>query len=328
LFLVSTSIYARVEDAHVPTAAPNDSLLIDVGGRKIHMHAMGREHDAPAVILLPCQGCDSGVWQAVQPTLAKTMRAYAYDPAGFAWSDPSPTSLTYRMVTDDLHAALVKSGETDVVLVAFSAGGITAANYLAKYKEPRVVGIVWVEGDTFTPTGQSVFAGDGGGLPLPVLVMRPLIELGIGRLFYEQTVAPMERSLITERAPANFDWDYYDRVSATRSRIRTLHAALDTVENYPDDLRYTASLPRSISVPVFALDADWAPRFASLSGAKAQTLREQEAIRAEAWRKLAEGTPGGRYIPVANSSHNIPLEQPQVVIDAISNMVKLVAKQP
>ncbi len=328
LLLVSIFIYARVADARVPSVPPSDSRLIDIGGRKIHMRTMGRENNGPTVVLLPCQGCDSSVWQAVQPTLAKTMRVYAYDPAGFAWSDPSPISLTYRQVADDLHAALVKLGETDLVFVAFSAGGITTANYLAKYAEPRVLGIVWVEGDTFTPTGASIFAQDGGGVPFPVPVMRALVELGVGRIFYEQTVAPVERRFIAERAPANFDWAYYERVVSTRSRTRTLQAALDTVENYPDDQRYTASLPRPTSIPIFALDADWASRATGLSEADARTLRANEAVRAEVWRKLAESTPGGKYVPVANSSHNIPLEQPQIVIATINEMVKRVTKQP
>jgi pimeloyl-ACP methyl ester carboxylesterase len=222
-----------------------------------------------------------------------------------------------------LHAGLVKLGETEVVWVAFSAGGLATFDYLAKYAEPRVVGIVWVEGDTFTPTGESVFANDGGSLPLPMPLMRVLIEMGIGRLFHEQTAAPMERQLILERHSSDFDWDYYDRVVATRSTVRALNAAMDNVENYPDDLRYTASLTRSINVPVFALDADWAPRFVGLSEQAARTLRENEAIRAQVWRQMAEDSPGGRYIPVTNSGHYIPLEQAQAVIAAITDMVNL-----
>jgi hypothetical protein len=84
LVLVSVFIYARVADSRVPSVPLSDSLLVDIGGRKIHLHAMGRAFGGPAVVLVPCQGCDSSVWQAVQPILSKTMRVYAYDPAGFA----------------------------------------------------------------------------------------------------------------------------------------------------------------------------------------------------------------------------------------------------
>ena len=46
-------------------------------------------------------------------------------------------------------------------------------------------------------------------------------------------------------------------------------------------------------------------------------------MRAETWRKLVEITPGGRRIPVADSGHFIPFDQPQEVIDAIVEMMKL-----
>ena len=39
---------------------------------------------------------------------------------------------------------------------------------------------------------------------------------------------------------------------------------------------------------------------------------------------MADSNPEGRYIPVENSSHMIPLEQPQVVIQAIRDLAALV----
>jgi hypothetical protein len=42
--------------------------------------------------------------------------------------------------------------------------------------------------------------------------------------------------------------------------------------------------------------------------------------------RFVESAPGGRYIPVAHSSHLMVWEQPQAVIEAIKDMVELVKK--
>ena len=126
VLLIFTTVQASILDARAYDAIPETSLLVDIGGRNIHMVAMGLEKDGPAVVLMPCLGCGSGVWRVVQSELAASVRTYACDPAGFGWSDPYPGTLTMSQSADDLHAALVALGEEEVILVPFSGSGLTA----------------------------------------------------------------------------------------------------------------------------------------------------------------------------------------------------------
>ena len=316
--LVFTTVRASVLDGQVLAQPCADSLLVDIGERQIHFIAQGLDHTGPAVVLLPCLGCGSIVWQAVQPALAESLRVYAYDPAGFAWSDPAPEALSSQREADDLHAALVALGETDVILVAFSASGTTTLLYLDRYTTPQVRGVVWVEGEAFTPEGESIF---GGVSPLmPEAVQAALIELGVGRVFYEQVMEPMQRAGITAEVWSMIEPETFERLMATFRTRRTLRAGTDLTATYPAQQTVASGLHVPAEIPVFALDANWASDLADLSPEEASQEQAAEATRAEVWQAMADSNPEGRYIPVENSSHMIPLEQPQVVIQAIRDL--------
>jgi len=326
LFLLFTFIYARIQDQRALKGSAEGSLLVDIGGRHIHMRALGLEHDGPAVVLLPCFTCASDVWQAVQPELAKTTRVYAYDLAGFAWSDPPPEPLTPTRIADDLQAVLTELGEDEVILVGFSGGAISVYNYFNRYPhDPEVVGLVWSEGDALTPSELAYYNGEF--LPIPRFLQHALIELGVWRLivdaFFPDTDAL--RASLPEPNRSLVDWDYVEAVSATSGTRRAAHAMLDMVVAFPEDVQRTAELPMPESVPVFVLDADYGPDFAELEDpGEIAKLRQLEAERAEWYQALAEKAPDGRYIPVADSSHMVVLDQPQAVIDAIADLTKLV----
>jgi pimeloyl-ACP methyl ester carboxylesterase len=326
IFLTMTTVRASLLDGQEPGPLPEGSRLVDVGGRNIHLYEMGRSNPGPAVVLLPCLGCGSVNWQAVQPQLAKTAHVYAYDLAGFAWSDPHPQRLTQEFAADDLHAALVALGEKEVILVAYSGSGLMTLNYLARYSTPPVRGVVWVEGDLPTRAGESLFGSVNTFLP--EFLQRAAIELGVGRLFYEVAVASQQRASLTGQASPMLNRDYIERALPAFATRKVQRAGTDLQVTYADSVRRAAALPKPSSIPIFALDADRSPDFAGLSEQEARTLRDQEAVRAQAWRSFAESTPGGRYIPIANSSHTIPDDQPQAVIDAIQGMITLVSAKP
>ena len=322
VLLVFTTVRASVLDGQALEQPCADSLLVDIGERQIHFIAQGLDNPGPAIVLLPCLGCGSIVWQAVQPALAESLRTYAYDPAGFAWSDPAPEALSSKREAGDLHAALVALGETDVIFVAFSASGTTTLLYLDQYTTPQVRGVVWVEGEAFTPEGESVF-GEVSAL-MPEGVQRALIELGVGRVFYEQVMEPMQRTGITAEVWSMIEPQTFERLMATFRTRRTLHAGTDLTATYPAQQAAASGLHIPAEIPVFALDADWAPDLVDLSPEEAAETQAAEAVRAEVWQAMAAANPDGRYIPVENSSHMIPLEQPQVVIEAIRDLAALV----
>jgi polyhydroxybutyrate depolymerase len=318
--------YSRVKDRWVLTHLPQGSQLIDIGQRKLHVRAMGLEYDGPAIVLLPGFLGNSSAWSIVQPEIARTNRVYAFDPAGFAWSEPAPTPLTPTQIADDLNAVLVKLGEKEIILVGFSGGALSVYNYYHRYPQnPRVVGLIWAEGDAMIPEELVWYNGQ---LPVDIPpALRPvMVEMGFWRVFAELLVG-QEHERIPNAVQPLVDWDFLDKALATGGTRQTAYAAFGMVAAFPEDVKYTVAMPPSADVPVFALQADYAPDIAALkTEQEIAELHQLQEKRAEWFQMFVKNTPMGRYIPVADSSHLVVYEQPQAIVAAIKDMLDLVSK--
>jgi pimeloyl-ACP methyl ester carboxylesterase len=83
--------------------------LVKVGRRRrLNVHATGE--GAPTVILSAGGGCTTLHWGLVQTALSPTNRVFAFDRAGFGFSDPGPLPRTTSRSLDDLRAALKTTG--------------------------------------------------------------------------------------------------------------------------------------------------------------------------------------------------------------------------
>ena len=106
-----------------------DGKLVDIGGRKLHLHCAGAA--GPAVVVAGAGY--SFDWALVQPEVAKFARICTYDPAGFAWSDPGPGARCEDRVAD-LHKLLDAAGEQGpFILVGMSYGALVAREYAAEH---------------------------------------------------------------------------------------------------------------------------------------------------------------------------------------------------
>lgn len=118
--------------------------LVDVGGgRKMNLFCMGQ---GEPTVVFEGGGFDWSVtWALVQPAVAARTRACSYDRAGLGYSDASPRPPTPANVVDDLHTLLKRAGiRGPVVLVGHSLGGFNMKLYAASYPD-EVAGMVLVD---------------------------------------------------------------------------------------------------------------------------------------------------------------------------------------
>ena len=109
-------------------SAPPAGRLVDIGGRKLHLHCAGS--GSPVVVLVSGGQAFAIDWTRVQPTLEMTTRVCSYDRAGLGWSDAGPADETVEQTISDLHALLERAGERGpYVLVGASIGGIFIRAY-------------------------------------------------------------------------------------------------------------------------------------------------------------------------------------------------------
>ncbi len=79
-FLITFAfMYLASAQTAADQAAPAPGILVDVGGRKLHLYCTGK--GSPTVILEAGAGSFSIDWALVQPDVAKTTRVCSYDRA-------------------------------------------------------------------------------------------------------------------------------------------------------------------------------------------------------------------------------------------------------
>jgi pimeloyl-ACP methyl ester carboxylesterase len=123
-------------------ARPHDRIDVG-GGRHLNLFCMG---SGDATVLFEAGGSDwSVIWALVQPAIASQARACAYDRAGLGYSDPARMPRSPVAIVEDLRALIVAAGlKRPLVLVGHSLGGFNVKLYAALCPED-VAGLVLVD---------------------------------------------------------------------------------------------------------------------------------------------------------------------------------------
>lgn len=124
---------------------PAPGEMIDVGGHRLHIHCVGPRDAKPVVILEAGGGAFSKDWTALQSMLAERIRTCAYDRAGLGWSEQGPAPRTLAQEVFELHA-LLKSAKISgpFVLVGQSLGALDVRLFAKDYGTD-VAGVVLVD---------------------------------------------------------------------------------------------------------------------------------------------------------------------------------------
>jgi pimeloyl-ACP methyl ester carboxylesterase len=126
--------------------APVDDGVIDVGGRSMHIHCVGR--GTPTVVMEAGHGEGGGTWSGVQAEIGKQTRACAYDRAGLGFSYKPGKPRAVAEALQDLRALLATAGvRGPYVLVGHSIGALYVRLYAAEHPDD-VAGMVLVDGTT------------------------------------------------------------------------------------------------------------------------------------------------------------------------------------
>ena len=110
-----------------------------------NLHVIDRGVGGPTVVVDPGMGCNSLSWGLVYPEIAKFTRVMVIDRAGYAWSDASPLPRTSENIVQEMHTMLQNSGVPGpYILVGHSFGGVNTRLYASKYPDD-VAGVILVD---------------------------------------------------------------------------------------------------------------------------------------------------------------------------------------
>ena len=329
VLLLSLSVAAQHSNDKAQLAPPGK--LIDIGGYRLHLNCTG--NGEPTVVLIPGGGDFSFDWSLVQPEASRFARVCSYDFAGFAWSDPGPTPRTMRQDAYELHT-LLKAARVKgpYVLVGHSLGGLLTRVYAAEYAA-EVSGIVLVDSThddtTLFMQGKPVRMREiarAVSVP-PIQTMKTSPPKPATKEEIDQFQAELRKSGPPKiRAP-------FDKLPLSSQAMRVWALSqppkVSGSENFlAEEFKelYLARAKQPVPLgdkPLIVL----LPKFqygnppGGLSPDEWKRISDEKRQQKLEFTKLSRNS---KLIIAENSGHHIQLDEPQVVIDAIRDVVNAV----
>ncbi len=318
-FAEPESVSVITEDQRLLTYL-NPGQLVDIGGRRINLHCAGA--GGPTVILMAGLSSWSPVWYKVQPGIAQLTRVCTFDRASYGFSDPAPRPQILADVVQDLHAAL-KAGSIPgpYVLLGHSLGGIEARLYAQNWPQ-EVVGMILDDTspaaerliDETQPDFDEVIAPEhyaSNKLYCALLAAHGPLELS--RPEYKDCSLPLPSdtpAAFRKKAPQFFTAAYFASQVSLMSSI-SVH-------------RYDSVDHRSLgAMPLVVLSAEnsW-ETWDENTPAIARFNRSYLPIWIGMHDALAHLSSRGVHRVIKGSGHEIQLERPQAVIDAVAEVLR------
>jgi pimeloyl-ACP methyl ester carboxylesterase len=288
----------KVDTAQNPPAPIGN--LVDVGAYRVHLYCTGT--GSPTVVIMGA-GL-SFTWGLVQPEVAKFAQVCSYDHSGVGWSDSGPKD-SCALRVNEAHKALKNAGiKGPYVIVGHSLGGMVARLYAERYPD-EVVGMVLVDHSfSLRLLARSLSGAKGSPSPPPAQESAPLTAGGLGpnATLIESDpnfnkLSPRDREL--------------DRWAMSQPRIQ--NALKTNHELSPECFSEAEAITKEHPHPLndkplvdVSRGEDRSPEYDKFQVDLLSLSRNSKEIVAE------------------NSSHFVIIDRPDVVIDAIRQVVQAV----
>jgi pimeloyl-ACP methyl ester carboxylesterase len=293
---------ARRRDGVLPAAG----RFVDAGGYGVRVYERGEGE--PVVVIVHGAGDCASSWAHVQDEVSRFTRVIAYDRGGLGGSDRGPAPDLDHLL-DELDAVLRRAPvRSPVILVGHSLGGLVARAYAERNRD-RVAGLVLVDA---TPEAVLGSWGTRVGFALigaAVRVLAALARFGLPRALLAAGMMPLYPEEPRFRA----------QISPAQHRRWVADVCRDIAGAAGDELR--AVLP--------------AARAAAARGARSLGDLPLVVISSpnfgEAWHawqaELSTRSRRGSLRTSHVSGHNVHMAQPELVIDAIRELVAEVKRR-
>lgn len=287
--------------------------LIDIGNYKLHLNCTGT--GGPTVILDAGAGGNSLAWALIQPSIAKFTTVCSYDRAGLGWSEKSKNPRTSENFVEELRLLLKKAHiPGPYILVGHSLGGLNVQLYATKYPH-EVAGLILVDSSHHDQM-EKLPAEPAKSFVFKILthgkVLRFLSMIGFMRLLSNLTI---KNKFLPENLRS---------IDIAKNTSTSCH---DTIllenENFSQSCKQVKSAIKHFGkLPIRVIAAAKQKLIEELtwsypSGYINQFINVHAALTQDHVQKSINS----KLIVSKCSGHGIPYEDPQIIIDAIEEMV-------
>jgi pimeloyl-ACP methyl ester carboxylesterase len=275
-----------------PAPYPPPGRFVDLGGYRVHLYCVG---DGSPTVMVVGAGF-SFDWDLVQAGAATFTRICTYDASGTAWSDPNPRSLlTCSDRVEEIHKLLqaAKMGDR-YVLVGLSVGALAARLYAGLYPH-EVAGMVIVD-HAFIDVGTDTHSGQSAPPPVPGADSPPVL------IYKTPIILTVEDSSDFSKLP--------ERDQKLHRWAASLNPALPTVQTAEECLSQLSRIAQGLhplgTAPLVVVST-------------ANELPNYKKLQTE----LLSLSTRSRHLLADRSFHSVEIDQPEVVVDAIRQVVKM-----
>ena len=298
LLVLAGALYQSLSERRDLRAYPMPGELVDVSGYKLHIDCTGQGYST--VILDSGLGDTYVSWQRVLPQIAQFARVCSYDRAGLGYSDSSPHPRTSKKIAEELHTLLHHAGvPPPYILVGHSMGGFDVRLYASLYRN-EVAGMVLV--DSSHPEQRK-------RLPPAVLDLD-------ASWVRQQEFLEFTMPFGIPRLLGFCDSD--PEVRAAECNLHSAREAVAELKSISESAAQTAATGPFGDLSLAVLSSDPEHPRPDLSDDLVKPTND-------AWQQMQEelshlSTKGTRVV-VKGSGHYIQIDRPEVVIEAVHNLV-------
>ncbi|MFK8067260.1 MAG: alpha/beta fold hydrolase [Gammaproteobacteria bacterium] len=263
---------------------------VGLADHRLHLYCTGE--NGPTIIFEPGIGGSSLEWFDIQQKLAGQVKSCAYDRGGYGWSDPGPGARDVSQIVKELRFILNKKEiKPPYIFVGHSFGGYIAL-YHAQNHADETAGLILVDSSH----------------PEQNKHIKALLSKGSN----SNSINPMKiRTSVKEES---FQSMALERGAFLNRQRKAIFAQMNEIKNFRESGVVVSNAEILTNTPMIVLTRSFpADSTDKNSGLEKEWLDLQ--------RSLTELSTDAKQIVVENSGHSIHLDQPEVVIDAISNMV-------
>ena len=320
--MAAGAIYQAAASASDHKRFPPPGVIYTVGELALHLHCTGE--GSPSVILEAGAGSPSSAWVWVQEKVAGFTRVCSYDRPGFGWSSPASGPLSPGQVAATLHELLAAAAiPGPYILAGHSDGGVYVRSFQARFPS-EVVGMVLVDSSHESqnlrfPPAYLASLNQQAGMMKACHAISPFGVVRLARLWTRLLPASI---LASDEGAAVLSTMY--RNSYCRASADELEAVSEFLSQ-PQGPASLGDLPLVVISAGLSLEEMLAqtPKAAvSLMGEDtfAQIVQVSHDLQAE----LVGLSTQGRQIIAEESTHNIHWDQPDLVSEAIVEIVQQV----
>lgn len=282
---------------------PTGVRTIPIGsGRSLELFCQGK--GSPTIILESGLGHKMFPWRKVQPVLARRYRVCAYHRAGMGGSSFGPTPRDAVAIVSDLEKLVRRAKlKPPYILVGHSLGGLTMRLF-ARRNPRRTAGVVLVD-----PAAEGLLESLGAiaGVDIYRRYLDLLQRCSVQSDRPDCKIPSVDDDQLLERRPA--EW-------------RTMVSELESVaRGGRDEAQIRAAGTDLEAIPLVVLTADWVPPLQKeLPPAQRRALLDEMIARHKA---IAEHSRRGVQQFIAGTSHDIQLDKPEAVIEAVEQVTSM-----